>query len=85
MASYCSHFLFIYFLSYNSPNISDEIFANVRDYFRLESGFLFTNDSQVKIISGREEALNAWISANYFENNFDKVKIENKFIYLFIC
>ena len=34
---------------------------------------MFTNDSQVQIISGKDEALDAWISANYIENNFNTV------------
>ncbi len=41
----------------------------LRDYFS-ECGFMFKDKSQVKIISGKEEALFAWISANYLENNF---------------
>jgi hypothetical protein len=44
----------------------------IRSYFKT-TGFLFSNDSQVDILSGKDEALNAWISANYIENNFDLV------------
>jgi hypothetical protein len=42
----------------------------VREYFS-SLDFVFKNNSQARIISGQEEGTNAWISANYFENNFD--------------
>lgn len=45
----------------------------IRDYFK-STGFLFQNDTQVRIISGFDEALDAWITANYLENNFQKVE-----------
>jgi len=44
----------------------------IREYFR-STGFLFKDNRQVQIISGKEEALNAWISTNYIERNFEKV------------
>lgn len=34
------------------------------------TGFLFKNDSQVRILSGQEEGTDAWISANYYQDNF---------------
>lgn len=48
---------------------SDEIFGYIREYFK-ETDFLFKNDSQVRILTGQEEGNNAWISANYFQDNF---------------
>ena len=47
----------------------DETFNFVRSYFR-SLNFLFKNDSQVRTLSGQEEGTNAWIAANYFEQNF---------------
>lgn len=44
----------------------------IRDYFR-STGFRVDDNSQVKIISGKEEAISGWISANYIENNFNWV------------
>lgn len=44
----------------------------IRDYFR-STGFRMDDNSQVKIISGKEEAISGWISANYIENNFNWV------------
>ena len=41
------------------------------------TGFLFKKDSQVRILSGQEEGTNAWISANYYQNNF-KNRVEAK-------
>jgi hypothetical protein len=35
---------------------------------------------KVKIISGREEALDAWISANYFEDNFNSDKVKKNLV-----
>ena len=37
-------------------------------------GFLLNGNSQVQVISGKEEAINAWISANYIEQNFKEHK-----------
>jgi Golgi nucleoside diphosphatase len=37
-----------------------------------KTGYLFTNESQVKVITGKDEALDAWITANYLEKNFNK-------------
>lgn len=34
---------------------------------------MFKNSSQVEIISGIDEGTNAWISVNYFLNNFKPV------------
>lgn len=56
----------------NSASVSNNILNLIREYFS-SSGFLFEKDSQVKSIDGREEALSAWIAANYLENNFHKV------------
>jgi hypothetical protein len=44
----------------------------VRDYFNT-TGFLLQKPTQVKILSGIDEAIMAWISANYFEKNFQNV------------
>ena len=44
----------------------------IRDFFN-KTGFLYQDESQVQIISGRNEAINAWIAANYIENNFNWV------------
>lgn len=41
-------------------------------------GFLLNDDSQVQIISGKEEAVNAWIAANYMEKNFNGIENEHK-------
>ena len=38
---------------------------------------MYKNQSQARILSGQEEGINAWISANYFENNFDTYKSKN--------
>ena len=55
-----------------SLNASTAVLEFIQDYFR-STEFMFTNDSQVQIISGKDEALDAWISANYIENNFNTV------------
>jgi hypothetical protein len=48
---------------------SDAIFAYIREYFQ-ETEFLFKNASQVRILDGQEEGIDAWISANYFNDKF---------------
>lgn len=48
---------------------TDQIFGWIREYLR-GTGFLFKNDSQVRILSGQEEGTDAWISANYYQDNF---------------
>ncbi len=53
---------------------SDTIFGYIRSYFK-ETEFLFKNDSQVRILNGQEEGINAWISANYFNDKFKVNKI----------
>ncbi|RNA42204.1 ectonucleoside triphosphate diphosphohydrolase 1 isoform X1 [Brachionus plicatilis] len=53
----------------SSPSISKTIFHMIRHYFN-QSGFLYKNESQVETISGKDEALNAWITANFLANNF---------------
>ena len=54
--------------------MSNSILNLIRDYFS-SSGFLFESDSQVSTINGRQEALNAWVAANYLENNLQNVII----------
>jgi len=58
-------------LDARNKTASDQIFNYAREYFRT-TGFLFKNDTQARIITGQEEGADAWISANYFENNFAK-------------
>ena len=56
-------------LRVRNKTASDEIFGYVKDYFKTLD-FLFKNMSQARIISGAEEGIDAWISANYYQNNF---------------
>lgn len=58
----------------NSQSVSNSVLNMIREYFS-SSGFLFEKDSQVRAINGREEALNAWIAANYLENNLQKPEL----------
>jgi len=58
------------YLRARNKTASDEIFGYVRDYFK-SLDYIFKNSSQARIISGKDEGTNAWISANYFENNFN--------------
>ena len=67
---YISIYLINLIISARNKSASDQIFGYVRDYF-AGLDFLFKNSSQARILSGQEEGINAWISANYFENNFD--------------
>lgn len=53
-----------------------EVLNFAREYF-ASSEFLFKNDSQVRIISGQEEGINAWISINYFLDIFNLVSFLN--------
>lgn len=59
----------MWYKSARNKTASDQIFNYAREYFRT-TGFLFKNDTQARIITGQEEGADAWISANYFENNF---------------
>ena len=43
----------------------------LREYFN-STEFLYTQEVQVQVMSGRDEALNAWITANYLQNNYGK-------------
>lgn len=53
---------------------ADKVLNFIRDYFNTtQKGFIFNNASQVRIITGQEEGINAWISVNYFQNNFKAV------------
>lgn len=56
-----------------SPSISQNVYHLIRQYFN-QSGFLYENESQVQTISGKDEALNAWITANFLDNNFHNNK-----------
>lgn len=64
-------------LDSQNKTASDQIFNYVRDYFS-SLGFLYKNSSQVRLLSGSEEGINAFISANYFENNFAIMKHRKK-------
>ncbi len=55
----------------NKP-LSDQLIDGVRLYFQ-GSGYLYTNPNQVQILPGKEEAIYAWIGANFISNNFQKV------------
>lgn len=63
-------------LGVNSGAVSNSVLNLIREHFS-SSGFLFERESQVKSIDGRDEALSAWIAANYLENNFVKLHPEN--------
>jgi len=54
-------------LEVRNRTLSEIILGNVRNYFR-QTGYLFTDNSQVKILTGGEEGAYAWISANYLSN-----------------
>ncbi|CAF0993809.1 unnamed protein product [Brachionus calyciflorus] len=58
-------------LELSSPTISKNVYKYIRDYFN-QTGFLYLDEQQVKTISGKDEALNAWITANFLSNNFHK-------------
>jgi len=47
--------------------LSDTIQRNVRNYFK-KTGFLYSSDGQVRVLTGSEEGAFAWISANYLTN-----------------
>lgn len=57
-------------LDAQNKTASNEIFGYIREFFKDETDFLFKNDSQVRILGGQEEGTDAWISANYYNNNF---------------
>lgn len=50
--------------------------SEVKSYFK-NSGFYYDdsnpNKQQVKILTGQEEALYAWMASNYLENQFVKI------------
>lgn len=52
---------------------SDTILNYTRDLFSA-SEFLYKGPEQVQIITGKDEGINAWISTNYYLNNFNTVK-----------
>ena len=52
-----------------SPSISKNVYSLIREYFN-QTGFLYEHESQVQTISGKDEALNAWITANFLDKNF---------------
>lgn len=47
-----------------TPEVRARQLASVRDMLR-KSGFLFTSDSQARVISGEEEGVFGWLSVNY--------------------
>jgi hypothetical protein len=65
-----------------NKTISDQVYGYIREYFR-ESKFLFKNDSQARTITGQEEGTSAWISANYFLDNFKPVSFIDCFWFFF--
>ncbi|CAF0750987.1 unnamed protein product [Brachionus calyciflorus] len=56
-------------LNVSDSNQTQKILGFIRDHF-AKSEFLFKSNDQVKILTGKEEGLYAWISANYFANKF---------------
>lgn len=51
---------------------SDQILGFIRDYFSTTE-FMFSDPKQVKIIDGKDEALFAWVSTNYFLDSYSVV------------
>ena len=54
-------------LELKDRHLSDTIQRNVRSYFK-KTGFLYSSDAQVRVLTGSEEGAFAWISANYLTN-----------------
>jgi len=58
--------------SIKNKSLSDQLINGLRLYFQ-GSGYLYINPNQVQILPGKEEAVYAWIGANFISNNFQKV------------
>lgn len=58
---------------------SQNILGYIRDHF-YKSEFLYKSDNQVRILTGKEEGLFGWITANYFADKFSPV-IKSNFVY----
>ena len=71
-----------FLISIAAENIANITLVRIRNYFS-KTGYLFNDNNQVIILTGREEVINAWISANYFENNFNLVSILFNFKIIF--
>ena len=57
----------------NNSTVSDEILAVIRNTLR-HSGYNFSTDENARIISGVEEAIGGWTTANYLDNNLNPPK-----------
>ena len=52
---------------------SDAILAKIRDTLR-SSGYNFSTNENARIISGVEEAIGGWTTANYLDKNLNPPK-----------
>ena len=58
--------------SMTNSTVSDEILAKIRDTLRI-SGYNFSSEN-ARIISGVEEAIGGWTTANYLDKNLNPPK-----------
>ena len=60
-------------LRIRNKTFSDSILEGIRNYFK-KTGYSFKKPEQVKIITGQEEGIFAWIASNHLGNKFQYVK-----------
>ena len=61
-------------LRIKNKTFSDRILGEIRSFFE-KSGYSYKSPEQVKIISGQEEGIFAWIASNHLGNKFEQVKL----------
>lgn len=68
-------------LEYKNKTHADNLLTHLRFYF-AESGYLYNDPEQVRIINGQEEGIFAFIASNYYQNKFSSVRILLKYCFL---
>lgn len=61
-----------YFLRIKNKELAHKLLQGVRDYFKTLP-FMYLSDSQVRIISGPEEGIFAFLASNYIKKEFPLV------------